>query len=189
MSILYVVNKESGDVMNWTFGIITDGNQFDRVTKIIDSIHNQHIPDDKYEIIVVGGKDPNLKNVVHIPFNESAKPHPWITKKKMDIVRLAKSQNIALFHDYVMLAPEWYNNFCHFGEDWDMCVCRTEDIHGRRFRDFTTWDTTLPFSSGGIPHAKTVRWVDYNDLSQTRNQYISGTAFCAKKRFHIKISI
>ncbi len=64
----------------WTFGIITGGGESERINKMIDTIERQHIPDDKYEIIIVGGDPIARKNVVHVPFDETQK-NSNLTKK------------------------------------------------------------------------------------------------------------
>ena len=59
--------------MNFTFGIVTNGDDYKRLGDMLSSIHSQNI--DQYEIIVVGG-DPNkiievdirADRSVYIPF-------------------------------------------------------------------------------------------------------------------------
>ena len=46
--------------MNFTFGIVTDGNSKDRIDRIIDSI--ELTMSDDYEIIIVGGKAGNIND-------------------------------------------------------------------------------------------------------------------------------
>ena len=96
--------------MNWTFGIITAGNNFDNLSKICDSIYNQQIPEEQYEIIIVGGNNIELPNVRHIPFDESKKSK-WITKKKNIIAENAKFDNLCIMHDYIILDNQWYKHF------------------------------------------------------------------------------
>ena len=65
--------------MDFTFGIITGGNNDTMINKIIDSIESQNIPN--YEIIIVGNSIVNKNNVRVIAFNENQKDK-WITRKK-----------------------------------------------------------------------------------------------------------
>jgi hypothetical protein len=152
--------------MNWTFGITTDDTQRDRVLSIIESVRQQNIPNDCYEVIVVGGDPIEAPSVVHISFDETQR-NVWITKKKNLIGQTAKFNNIAIGHDYVAYQPDWYKNFVKFGEDWGTCMNRIENIDGSRYRDWIL---------------KGAHFVDYNDYSQIGSMYISGSYFCVKKQ-------
>ena len=156
--------------MEWTFGIITGGGQEVNINKIIDSIENQNIENNKYEILIIGNCNIERNNTIIIPFDENIKPN-WITKKKNLISKLCKFENVVYLHDYVSFEPNWYFNFVNFGEDWDVCMNCIKNDDGRRFRDWTLWEP--------IP-------LNYNDHTQTKNMYVSGTYFCAKKQFMLK---
>jgi hypothetical protein len=167
--------------MNWTFGIITNGNNPSYILQICNSIHNLGIPDDKYEIRVVGGDSPNFHNVIHIPFNENQKK-AWITKKKNTIFQTAKFENISIGHDYIEYKPDWYEGMLKFNSDYDVLMCRIGSKQGLRYRDHCSWYC----ENGQQPGPNTVNLLDYDDLSQTNKQYISGSYFCIKKDFALK---
>jgi len=160
--------------MNWTFGIITAGNNFDKLSKICDSIYSQQIPKEQYEIIIVGGEPIDLANVIHIPFDESKK-HKWITKKKNLIAENAKFNNLCIMHDYIILDTDWYKHFEDFGDDWDVCMNSVVNADGQRFRDWVTWEQWCKENH--------MIYLDYNDRSRTNEMYISGAYFCVKKEF------
>jgi len=168
--------------MKWTFGIITDGKFRDNIHQIIDSIEKQNIHPYNYEIIIVGGDPFDRKNVKHIPFDETIKEKPWITRKKNLIIQNAKFDNICLTHDYLIFKPNWYKGFLSLGEDWDVAVCKIADTEGFRYRDHVSWYCELNHEPG--PNA--VQLLDYDDLSQTNKQYISGAFYCIKKSFGLK---
>lgn len=105
--------------MDFTFGIITDGRQDERLNLIIDTIEKQEIP--KYEIIVVGNTRIHRDKTSVMPFDESIKPK-WITKKKNIIIPEAQYENIVLFHDYVGLCDGWYKGYQMFGNDFHVCM-------------------------------------------------------------------
>ena len=76
-------------IMDFSFGIITSGEDYDRIYEIISSIEKQQIKN--YDIVVVGGENKykNIKNLVHLDFDELQKSNwneintsGWITKKK-----------------------------------------------------------------------------------------------------------
>ena len=57
--------------MEFTFGIITAGNNFDLLDEVFKSIQDQYIDKSKFEIIVVGGEGVEGENVIHVTFDES----------------------------------------------------------------------------------------------------------------------
>src|SRR6185369_1804005 len=93
--------------MDFTFGIITDGNAPERLAQIFKSIEAQQIPN--YEIVVVGGRNIVRENVTHIPFEETT-PKAWITRKKNLITQHAAFENVVYMHDYFELGDEWYQH-------------------------------------------------------------------------------
>jgi len=155
----------------WTFGIVTSGTKEGNISKIIDSIESQGIPDDCYEIIVVGACTLKRKNLIQFDFDETIKPKAWITKKKNMIAQNAKFDNIVLLHDYIYFKEGWYEGYCNFTEDWDVCMNVILNANGKRFRDWTLW----------YPGP-----VDYDDNSRTNEMYISGAYFCIKKDYFLQ---
>jgi hypothetical protein len=159
--------------MDFTFGIITDGNNNDRLNVIIDSIENENIPN--HEIIIVGGNKID-RNIKHVPFDESIK-RMWITKKKNLITKNAIYENIVYMHDYIKLNEGWYNGYLEFGNNFNICMNKILDVRGERFRDWCLWcRDMLKFN---IPQHEMLIPYDMNHL--TRFQYISGAYWVAKK--------
>jgi hypothetical protein len=134
--------------MEFTFGIITDGNVDDRLHQIIDSIEANCVP--TYEIIVVGNSGVCRDRTRVIPFDDSQKPGCWITRKKNIIVDEAAYENVVLLHDYIALDTDWYNGFVRFGENYDWCVSPIVNQDGSRFRDFTLFGYTYRFGETTI---------------------------------------
>lgn len=152
--------------MDWTFGIITDGHSDSRISTIIKSIAKEDIPN--YEIIIVGNSKITSKNTTVIPFDESIKSK-WITKKKNIIPQHAKFNNLCMMHDYIKLMPSWYMNFVNFGDNWDVCMNRIENVDGVRFRDWVQLGT--------------IKLLPYTDHSLTNTMYVSGAYFCVKTQY------
>lgn len=161
--------------MNFTFGIITNGNS-NFINMIIDSIESEKIPD--YEVIVVGGDPICRNNTNYISFNESIKP-AWITKKKNIITHASTKDNIVFMHDYYSLAPEWFNGFLKFGDDFDICMTKVVDIKDRRYSDWVNWDS---------PNFKKYELIDYN-IDNSKYNYIPGCYWVAKKNVMISESL
>lgn len=152
--------------MQWTFGIITDGSYPARVAQVIESIRAEAPGPD---IVVVGGGP--VEQARHCPFDETQKP-AWITRKKNLVAEQAEHPNLCLLHDYVALVPGWLAGYEQFGEDWDVCMNRIQNMDGTRFRDWIACDPTW------------AGFVDYADTSHIHNNtYVSGTYYCVKRDY------
>jgi hypothetical protein len=105
-----------------SFIIPTNGSNNVGINQIIDSIEVLNIP--KYEVILVGGLVNTIhrKNTIHIPFDETATPFPWITRKKNVGVNASQYEVVVVMHDYHVFDSNWYKEFEKFGTDWDICI-------------------------------------------------------------------
>lgn len=170
--------------MNFTFGIITSGENDSMIHEIITSIESQHIPE--YEIIIVGNCKISQNNCIVLPFDETIK-RGWITKKKNIICKVAKYENIVLMHDYVKLNANWYSGFLKYGNNFEICVTKIENLDGTRFRDFLLLSnhvlknplgpkTLLPYDSVLTPQIN-------------RLVYVSGTYYVIKKSLYEKFPL
>lgn len=161
--------------MDFTFVICTSGKERDRVLAILDTIEAQAIP--RYEVIVIGGAGESLgrDQVTAIPFDESLRPHGWITRKKNIGTWHATYENVVYMHDYVLLAPGWYAGQVRAGDNFDVRMDRMENADGTRFRDWTLDPWEAKFIGGRclLPYSVT-------DLS--RFMYISGAYWVAKRQ-------
>lgn len=158
----------------WTIGICTDGiTNKEYFNDIIVSIRKNNIPD--CEIIFCSENrnftiDHDDVKLLHIPNSKEG----WITKKKNEIAKIAKYDNILLIHDYYVLDDNFFKSFKDFGYEWDVCSVRVVDPRGVRIMDWATIDQ--PYGH---------RCVHYGDTSKKMNscQYVSGAVFCVKKQF------
>jgi len=169
--------------MNFSFCIITDGSiaAKERIKLTIQTIESLNIPN--YEILCIGGQDgfediksPNFKKFA---FDETIKP-AWITKKKNEIVKLTKYENLVLFHDYFVFKQDWYTGYKILDEKnvkWDIACNPILMINNARdYTDWVTWDH---------PEHGRQKSISYNNWSMTEHQYISGGYFLVKKQFMI----
>ena len=163
--------------MNFTFGIITNGEVKERVERVVDSILCQEIPE--FEIIVVGGKDEwkDTEQVRHFSFDETIK-NGWITAKKNMITGMAKYDNVVYMHDYFALDEGWYGGFLEFGDDWDVCMNRLTGYDGNRYIDWVAIGDPEIVASG----YREGMLVPY-DYNKTDLMYVSGGYWVAKKEF------
>ena len=171
--------------MGWSYIIVTDGSQLDRVNSIISSIKLQPMRylEDNTEILVIGGKENNYKlwpNDVFIPFDEKREPAA-IAKKKNIAFNAAKYQNISVGHDYVAYGYGFFEGFKSF-LNWDVCMTPILTRNGQRYRDWVLYDDDKEQSQN--PYA--IKWLDYNDATKTNRMYVSGAFYCIKKDFALK---
>jgi|TARA_B110000263_G_C15245491_1_gene481503 hypothetical protein len=174
--------------MKFTFGITTtkepqrmSRNTNNHIREMIDAIRVNEIPEDSYEIIIVGGdnKYQNDNDVTHFEFDD-INPRPgWFTRKKNMITENAKFDNIVFSHDYIRLDKDWYKGFLKFGDDWDICMCIHKAIEGHRFRDWLAWDDPdICYNIDGYSHR--IALVPYS-YTKTKYMQISGFWWTAKK--------
>ena len=165
--------------MEFTFGIITSGNNFENISKTIESIKNQSI--ENYEIIIVGG-DNIFKSVdvLHYPFDDTLK-NGWITKKKNIIISKAKYENIVFMHDYIVFHKNWYKGFLKFGNDFDIAMNKIYNKDNKRFRDWCLWTNNDNFVDDIVnPELKCLLPYEVENLNEF--MYISGTYWVAKRK-------
>jgi hypothetical protein len=159
------------DKLKITFGIITTRSTCDNVQKIVDSIYNQNMSKESYEIIIIGECDVKENdNISIVPFNESQKSM-WITKKKNIITELANNDIIVYMHDYLALSPDWYSEFIKFGIDWDICMNRIINRTGERILDWMGLPDDRTYGNVLLPY-------EYEGSS---GMYIPGYYWIAKK--------
>ena len=174
--------------MDFTFGIITTGDNDDFIKIIIESIKQNNIPN--YEIIIVGNTCiQNTDIITIINFDEKIK-HGWITRKKNIIIEKSKYENIVLLHDYVKFNPDWYTGFLKFGDNYDLCINPIKNTYGNRFRDYTLFPSTvdylnIDYSPVDIdPYFAEYCLLPYdfeNDIKTNKYMYISGAYYVIKK--------
>lgn len=170
--------------MNFSFCIITDGSTVakERIKLSISTIESLNIPN--YEILCIGGQDTfeDIKNInfKKLIFDESIKP-AWITKKKNDIAKIAKYENLVIFHDYFIFETNWYNSYLNLEKNnilWDISCNPIIMIDNRRdYTDWITWDDPVYGKQKSI---------NYHNWTMTKNQYISGGYFLVKKQFMLE---
>ena len=161
--------------MDFTFGIITGGNNDTMINEIIDSIENENIPN--YEILIVGNCGIERKNTKILNFDESLKK-AWITKKKNLITKESKFENIVYLHDYIKLNNGWYDGQIKSGSDFFIRMDKIVNSDGQRFRDWCIWPLNGNQMDDIIGRDCLIPY-DMTHLS--KYMYISGSYWVAKK--------
>jgi hypothetical protein len=166
--------------MDFTFGVVSNGENQTFINKVIDSIENENIPN--YEIIVVGNVKIERNNTIVIPFDESIK-NGWITKKKNIITNNSKYDNVVFLHDYIVLTSGWYLGHTSLGDNYDIRMDRILNYDGLRFRDWCIWPHNKNLMDDVIGRECIIPYT-FNHLK--KYQYISGSYWVAKKDIMLK---
>jgi len=172
--------------MKFTFGIITTGGNRDNLEKVLASIEMQNIPDDCFEVIVVGGNEDYDSSLLKLVSFDETQKKAWITRKKNIITEKAKFENVVYFHDYVMLNPGWYDGFVKFGNDFQACMTPIFNVNGARFRDWTLCPGDTEVIVGT---QKMCALLPYDVLDLSRFMYFSGAYWVAKKELMKKFPL
>lgn len=129
---------EAGDDIScWSFGVISDGRKNDKVTKLIQSVIKQNIPN--FEVIICGPYSiPDEFYGIDIVVLDDIKleqdVRPPTPAKKNKIIKRAKYNNLCVVHDRFTLPHNWYSNFANYGNYFDVLCLPTVDTDGNRFR-------------------------------------------------------
>lgn len=166
--------------MDFTFGIVTAGNNENIINEIITSIENERIP--RYEIIIIGQCNITRNNVKVISFDETIKKS-WITKKKNLITSYASYENIVYLHDYIKLTPGWYAGQLKAGNTFSIRMDRILNFNGERFRD---WCICPDFGGDMDKFIERECLIPYDMTHLSKYMYISGAYWIAKKEVMIK---
>jgi hypothetical protein len=113
--------EENDSIKNWSFGIITNGQNNASVKSLVKSIVDQKIP--KFEVNISGPNPYNneLPNNVNIVKDIDILPDPRgpISRKKNILINSSKFENLCLLHDRYLLPKNWYMNIKEYGNYFD----------------------------------------------------------------------
>jgi hypothetical protein len=140
------VNSEYDSIHKWSFGIITNGKNNQKVKNLIKSIELQAIPN--YEIIICGPqidcKSKNVKFIDDVIIENDIRPP--ISHKKNIIISKSNFENIVILHDRYFIPQSWYENMINYGNYFDLLSMPNLDKDNRRVNDWTFFPS-LPFQN------------------------------------------
>ena len=172
---------------SWTFGIITDGKDIDRLKSIIKSIISQNIS--IFEILIITDQIPIIDSdhklkIIKFDLKENIdnKNIFPISRKKNLIIKNSQYENICFLHDYVVLCDDWYKGFLKFNHnnEWKIFTNRVEDENGNRALDWIVYDHFITY--------KKITFLPY-DININKYQCLVGYYWCAKKEVMIKFPL
>jgi hypothetical protein len=161
---------KNDSINRWTFGILTSGTRTEWLEQEIDSIQKLNIP--KYEIII-SGSYVNTKRHKHLKIIPVKNEHGWITRKKNDVAKKAKYENLVITHDRYVFDKNWFEGMKRYGNYFEMLCCRIKDAEGKRVDDWITFGSKInsPIPETGL--------LDYRDWDE--NGYVDGGLYIMKK--------
>jgi len=203
-----ITNADS--MANWSFGIITNGSDFDLVKRLVKSIEVQNILN--YEVIISGPKfNSNNEKVKNIGDQKAEDIRAPICKKKNKIVKEAKFQNLAIFHARYELPNNWYKNMKKFGNLFEILILPTLthennfrindwSLYRRRFiavflPKYTYFDQDW-YAQGGViiskkriledvPLNENLHWDEFEDVTFSNELKIKGYTVYLDKENHL----
>lgn len=169
--------------MGVTFGFVTDGSNDLLLARGIQSVKNAQLSN--YEIIVIGNTSIDDGDIKKIYFDESIKPG-WITKKKNLLAIESTKEILVIMHDYISLGSTWnevgYNLLA--AADWDVAVCRFENLDGSRWCDWHLWPFNTQFLK--LPFKYSIKCLlPYDCTNLTNLMYVNGTVVIARREYFL----
>ncbi len=167
-----------------SFGVITDGKRRDRLFAFIKSIYAlERTGGQEVEVLVCGPATiradlaTTFPAVKFVPDTGEFNEQGWITRKKNQLVDLARHDNLVIAHDRYTIDPGFLRALREFGGDFSIAVCRQLRTDGRRFPDWVSLGTQWSWSSPAL--------LEYGDW--TPHMYINGGIIIAKKEILQKV--
>jgi FkbM family methyltransferase len=161
-----------------SFGVITDGKRWDRLTEFIQSVYDLRNPHGQEVEVLVCGPDTiktklegNFPQVKLVRDSGEFSEHGWITRKKNQLVDSARCEFLVIVHDRYTIDPEFLIELQNFGYDFSVAVCRQVRPDGRRFPDWVSVGSEWSWSCPAM--------LEYGDW--TPHMYINGGITIGKK--------
>jgi glycosyltransferase involved in cell wall biosynthesis len=164
-----------GEHTGWTFGLLTLGQDPERVFRYIRSI--EAAKPDRYEVVVVAPTKleflDGIPNCRQINFSERD-DLGWITRKKNLICQGAEYSDILICHDRFALTPSYFADWSAAGYCYGIAAPRVRLTDGRRALDWAVASSqNNTWSHGGL--------LDYRSYSSY--VYVPGGATAVRKAF------
>jgi hypothetical protein len=126
-----IFSNKSNLLKSISFCIISSGENEGMLTKVVESIHGQSIPE--YEVLICGVSAGRAGVKVY--------PHPeWVQNRELAKMRnylceKAQYETIVLLCEKSMLSSDWYENIKNI-DNFDIAGCRIVDLNGNRWLDW-----------------------------------------------------
>lgn len=121
---LHSALPKDDSIDKWSFGVVNDGRNPERLEQIAESIRRQHIP--HYEILICGPSTTSIpvgQDIRLLPdddcYLDSRIP---ICQKKNILANAAQYNNLVIIHDRIRLTDSWYQHIIQNGNYFDAIV-------------------------------------------------------------------
>lgn len=171
---------EDDSIEKWSFGIVTNGKQNERVIQTISIIEKQNIP--LYEVMICGPSFPCDDS--HVRFLDDSDLYRDIripiTCKKNRLIKEARYNNLVLLHDRILLTDDWFEKMQRHGNYFDCLSIPVFEYTSRnkRMNDWCTFTRTCNYNK--FPHGK----LQYDEWSP--DAYVNGGAMIVKRHVIIR---
>lgn len=167
-------------------------------TKVVKC--NQNYSNDiEYYLNSIGYTGNFVKIASLMSQNDFTKTGGWypghISKKKNDMTKESKYENIVFSHDYYTYAEDWYDGYLRYGNNFDVCCNRVIDQDGDRYMDWMIWPDNGSeidsIVSNGITDGYEGRecLIPYDIRHLSKYMYVQGSYWVAKKEIMLKFPI
>jgi len=157
----------------WSFAVLTQGNRVENVVKLAQSIRKLD-SENKHQIIVSGPKNERYESF-DVIYNEKiySDVYAEISKKKNDLITMAKNSNLIIFHDRYVLDENFFSGFEKYGYDFDFVTVK------QFYEDGVEFPSYCATSKEDFAWCEPIKCDDYSILSN--EQYINGGLMIFKK--------
>lgn len=125
---------ENDSIENWSFGIITNGQNNESVKSLVKSIIDQNIP--KFEVNISGPNPYNNELPKHVNIVKDVDIFPDlrgpISKKKNILINVSKFENLCILHDRYLLPKNWYSKMKEYGNYFDFLEIPNKNLSQKR---------------------------------------------------------
>jgi hypothetical protein len=175
-------NPEYDQIGRWSFGIITNGKNNDKIKALVKSLHALKIP--TYEILICGPFDltreeqfERVKPVADVKIVDDIRAP--ISQKKNNIVAAAMYNNLCLMHDRYLFPRNWYEKMCEYGNFFDILSMPNMSPNNKRVFDWGQFK--------GRPSEVTRNWLYLlNYQKWSPHWYAQGGLLIVKKHLYQK---
>ncbi len=171
----------SAEMENLSIGIVTNGNNQEKLTRLIESIielkANSIL---EIETIVAGPDDYALPTQIasyvdkYIPISEPEHLPAMITVKKNSIAQQCRFENILLCHDRFVFNYSLNATLIDFGGDFEVCALEAIDTNGNRIPSWSSFNND--WQNG----------LELDAESFDENIFLQGSLFLVKKSILLK---
>jgi hypothetical protein len=177
-------SPRSMEIENLSIGIVTNGDNQEKLTRLIESIIELKSTSMlEIETVVAGPDDYALPSQIapyvdkYISISEPEQLPAMITVKKNSIAQQCRFENILLCHDRFVFNDSLTATLIDFGGDFDVCALEASDTNGNRIPSWSSFNND--WQNG----------VELEAESFDENVFLQGSLFLVKKSILLRFPL